>query len=153
MGQRKKQNGVPPQRVTIQLMKRIMIHMRGQMDELLRPQGVTTAQLQMLRAVHASPGSSGAQLARECYVTPQSAQELIRHLEEGGYIVRGKDQINGRIITATITPAGERLLKKAEETALELQERLWLGISGGEVKALNEVLERCLKNIGEDGAG
>lgn len=140
-------------RHTIQLMKRIMVHLRGQMDELLRPQGVTTAQLVMLRAVRTSPGSSGAQLARQCYVTPQSAQALIRHLEDAGLIVREKDRVNGRIVTARITRAGEMLLESVEATSLKLQEKLWFGISDGEVEMLNELLGRCLRNIGEEASG
>ncbi|HEX7158384.1 MAG TPA: MarR family transcriptional regulator [Edaphobacter sp.] len=137
----------------IQLMRRIMIHMRGRMDELLRPQGVTTAQLVMLLAVRNSPGSSGAQLARECYVTPQSAQALIKHLEDGRFIVREKDRVNGRVVTARITRAGERLLESVEATSLKLQEKLWLGISDSEVEKLNELLARCLRNIGEEASG
>jgi DNA-binding MarR family transcriptional regulator len=143
----KKQDGNQEARQTIQLMKRILIHMRGQMDELLRPYSVTTAQLQMLRVIRTSPGSSGAQLARECYVTPQSAQALIKHLEDGGFIVRGKDPVNDRIITASITPAGERLLDTAEKTALQLQEKLWVGISNSEVERLKDLLTKCLQNI------
>ena len=69
-------------------MKRILVHFRGQMDEKLRPQGVTTAQLQVLHAIRSAPGSSGAQLARDCYVTPQTVQALLKRLEEGGWIVR-----------------------------------------------------------------
>jgi DNA-binding MarR family transcriptional regulator len=134
----------------IQRMKRILIHMRGQMDVILRPYGVTTAQLVMLKTVRNSPGSSGAQLARECYVTPQSAQALIKHLEDSGFIVRGKDRINGRIVTASITPEGERLMETAEKIALEIQETLWVGISDGDVEGLNELLARCLQNIGEE---
>jgi MarR family transcriptional regulator, organic hydroperoxide resistance regulator len=134
----------------IQMMKRILIHMRGEMDVLLRPYGVTTAQLVMLKAVRNSPGSSGAQLARECYVTPQSAQALIKQLEDGGFIVRDKDRVNGRIVKASITPAGERLLDTAEKTALELQESLWVGISDHDVETLHGLLARCLQNIGEE---
>ena len=74
-----------------QLMKRILIHFRSQMDEALRPQGVTTAQLHVLKTIYNEPGVSGAQLARACYVTPQSAQSLLKGLETGGWIVRVKD--------------------------------------------------------------
>ena len=42
-----------------QMMKRILIHFRSQMDEKLRPQGVTTAQLQLLKAIRDEPGVSG----------------------------------------------------------------------------------------------
>jgi hypothetical protein len=34
-----------------QMMKRIMIHFRSQIDEKLRPQGVTTAQLQVMKVI------------------------------------------------------------------------------------------------------
>jgi len=151
MSKREGQNGNEGKQA-LQLMKRILIHLRGAMDEFLRPLGVTTAQFQMLRAIQNAPGSSGAQLARECYVTPQTAQGLIRHLENGGFIVRGKDRANDRIVTASVTPAGERLLEKAEKTALELQAQLWVGISAGEAQKLNDLLSKCLRNLGEEPA-
>ncbi len=138
-------------RHALQLMKRIMIHARGQMDELLMPQGVTTAQLVMLRAVRDLPGSSGAKLARECYVSPQSAQALLKQLEEGGFIVRGKDPENDRIVTATISVAGERLLASADKPATILLRRTWKGISDEELERLNALLEQCLDNIGGNG--
>ena len=84
-------------------MKRILIHFRSQMDELLRPEGVTTAQLAVLKAIRDEPGASGAQLARACYVTPQSAQALLKSLEDGGWIVRTKDKVNDRILIAKLT--------------------------------------------------
>src|SRR6266702_999149 len=77
-----------------QLMKRILIGFRAQLDEELRPKGVTTAQLQILKAVKRLPGSSGAQLARECYMTPQSMQALIQRAEADGWIERHKDKGN-----------------------------------------------------------
>ncbi|WP_263368759.1 MarR family winged helix-turn-helix transcriptional regulator [Edaphobacter bradus] len=146
----KRQDRRQQSRHTILLMKRILIHLRGQMDELLRPQGVTTAQLQMLRAIQASPGSSGAQLARECYVTPQSAQALIKQLESRGLIVRGKDAVNDRIVTARATPAGECLMASAEASAEDLLQKVWKGISESDIERLNSLLEQCLKNIGGD---
>src|ERR1700712_4092720 len=93
-----------------QMMKRIMIHFRSQMDEKLRPQGVTTAQLQMLKVIRDEPGGSGAQLARACYVTPQSAQALLKSLEDGAWITRTKDPENERILIARLTPSGMELL-------------------------------------------
>lgn len=139
-------------RQTIQLMKRILIHLRGEVDEFLRPLGVTMAQFQMLRAIQDAPGSSRAHLARECYVTPQTAQGLIKHLEDSGFIVRGKDRANDRIVTASVTASGERLLERAEKIVVEFQTKLWVGISENEAQKLNDLLSRCLRNLGEDSA-
>ena len=91
------------------LMRRILVHFRSQMDEQLRPQSVTTAQLSALKAIREEPGLSGAQLARACYVTPQSAQALLTGLEEDGWIVRSKDPGNDRILASRLTPAGTEL--------------------------------------------
>jgi MarR family transcriptional regulator, organic hydroperoxide resistance regulator len=130
-----------------QMMKRILIHFRSQIDEKLRPQGVTTAQLQVLKAIRDQPGVSGAQLARSCYVTPQSAQSLLRGLEEGKWIVRSKDHGNDRILTARLSPDGEKLLLTAEKTARSIEEKLWRGVPESSIEALNEVLEQCLVNL------
>jgi lipase chaperone LimK len=74
-----------------QMMKRIMIHFRSQMDEKLRPQGVTTATLQVLKVIRDEAGVSGARLARTCLVGATSAR-LLKSLREGW--TRKKDRVN-----------------------------------------------------------
>ena len=133
-----------------QMMKRIMVHFRSQMDEKLRPQGVTTAQLHVLKVIRDEPGGSGAQLARACYVTPQSAQALLKSLEDGGWIIRTKDRVNDRILIAKLTPSGVELLDTAERLARVIEKRLWEGVPDSGVAALNRALERCLVNLDED---
>ncbi|HEX4577349.1 MAG TPA: MarR family transcriptional regulator [Edaphobacter sp.] len=130
-----------------QMMKRIMIHFRSQMDEKLRPQGVTTAQLQVLKVIRDAPGGSGAQLARACYVTPQSAQALLKSLEDGGWITRTKDRVNNRILTASLTKDGEKLLLTVEKVAKVIEAKLWRGVEEDSIVALNGVLEECLANL------
>jgi MarR family transcriptional regulator, organic hydroperoxide resistance regulator len=130
-----------------QMMKRILNHFRSQMDETLRPQGVTTAQLSVLHAIRQEPGVSGAQLARLCYMTPQSAQALLTGLEEDGWIKRTKDRVNDRILIAVLTPSGEELLETAEKLARVIEKKLWRGVSAEAVGALNTVLAQCLGNL------
>ncbi|WP_433965674.1 MarR family winged helix-turn-helix transcriptional regulator [Tunturiibacter gelidiferens] len=110
-----------------QMMKRILVHFRGQMDEALRPQGVTTAQLHILKTIRDEPGVSGAQLARLCYVTPQSAQSMLTGLERGGWIVRNKGRGNDRILAARLTAEGEKLLQTAEKMVKVIEGKLWRG--------------------------
>jgi len=130
-----------------QRMKRILLGFRSRMDEELRPQGVTMAQLQVLFAVRSQPRSSGAQLARTCFITPQTVQALLKHLEEGGFIVRGKDPVNDRIVIASVTEAGEELAQSVEKSSLPLHRELWKGITESELAQLNDLLERCLANL------
>jgi DNA-binding MarR family transcriptional regulator len=129
------------------MMKRIIVHFRGQMDDLLRPEGVTTAQLVVLKAIQDEPGASGAQLARACHVTPQSAQALLKSVEDGGWIVRTKDSVNDRILIARLTPSGEKLLDTGERLARVIEKRLWAGIPDSAVETLNKTLAQCLENL------
>jgi DNA-binding MarR family transcriptional regulator len=129
------------------LMKRILMGFRGRLDDELRPRGVTTAQLQILHAIRNSPGSSGAQLARVCQMTPQSMQALIQKTEKDGWIARRKDSENDRVLVASLTKAGERLMRDAEAVVGKIEKQLWVGVSAGEVAGLVGVLERCLVNI------
>jgi len=129
------------------MMKRIIVHFRGQMDEKLRPGGVTTAQLAVLKAVQDEPGAFGAQLARACHVTPQSAQALLKSLEEGGWIIRTKDTVNDRILIAKLTPSGVKLLETGEKLAQVIEKKLWEGIPDSAVAALNKTLAQCLANL------
>jgi len=135
------------------MMKRILIHFRSQMDEKLRPQGVTTAQLQLLKAIRDEPGVSGAQLARSCYVTPQSAQSLLAGLERDGWIIRTRDRGNDRILAARLSSEGERLLLTSESAAKAIEGKLWRGVPESSIKALNEILEQCLANLGPESNG
>jgi DNA-binding MarR family transcriptional regulator len=141
------------QRRAAQMMKRILIHFRGQMDEVLRPQGVTTAQLQILKTIRDEPGVSGAQLARLCYVTPQSVQSLLAGLKRDGWIVRSKGRGNDRILAARLTAEGEELLLSAEKMVKAIEGKLWRGVAEDSIEALNGVLEKCLANLEPESDG
>lgn len=138
------------QRRVTKLMKRILIELRAHMDEKLHPYGVTTAQVRLLGTIRNAPGSSGAQLARLCEITPQSAQALIQRAEEAGWIVREKDEINDRILTATLTPEGDKILKTADRVLRSIESRLWRNIPPQKLSAVIKVLETCLENLTEE---
>jgi DNA-binding MarR family transcriptional regulator len=131
-------------------MKRLMMHFRTQIDEELRPYGVTKAQIALLWAIRNAPGSSGAHLSRLCEVTPQTAQALIQRAEESGWIVRGKDSVNDRIVTASLTAAGEEVLVTADRVVRSIEAKLWDGVPASAIEGLSVVLEQCLQNIALD---
>jgi DNA-binding MarR family transcriptional regulator len=134
-------------RQATKLVKRIFVQFRALMDEELRPCGATTAQIRLLLAIRSAPGSSGAQLARQCEVTPQSAQALIEKAEESGWITRSKDSANERIVTASLTPEGEKLLKGAERFIRNIEAKAWRDVSPRTLKNLVKGLEQCLENL------
>jgi DNA-binding MarR family transcriptional regulator len=140
----------PDRRRAAKLMKRIVMHFQASVDEELRPYGATIAQVRLLWAIRNAPGSSGAHLSRECEVTPQTTQALLERAEESGWIVRGKDSVNERIVTASLTSAGEELLLLADRHVKALEARLWKGIPATAIDELIELLEKCLHNISSE---
>ncbi len=130
-------------------MKALLIAFRGRLDDELKPMGVTTAQMQMLDAVRKHPGASGAQLARACRVTPQTAQGFLARAERERWIARGKDAENDRLVTRSLTKAGRRLLTEADGVARAIEKALWRGTKDEELGRVNEVLTRCIGNLQE----
>jgi DNA-binding MarR family transcriptional regulator len=66
---------------------------------------------------------------------------------ERGWVVRGTDDENHRLVTARLTPAGERLLAYADGVLAQLSAEVWSGISLAELREMNAVIERGLENL------
>ncbi len=131
------------------LMRRVLLGLKARLDEELRASHVSTAQLRLLMEVKEHPGSSGATMARACFVTPQSAQAMLVRAVDHGWVVRGKDAENDRLVTARLTPAGERLLAHADAVLAKLEAETWAGVTMQELRGMNEILERGLANLAE----
>ena len=129
------------------LMKRLQVGFRTRLDDSLRSKNATTAQIRLLYEVRSRPGATGAQIARACFVTPQSAQAMLVRAVERGWVSRGKDPENSRLVTARLTPAGERLLQSADEIFRRIEAEIWSGIPLAQLRAANDLLERGLKNL------
>ena len=73
---------------------------------------------------------------------------LIEKAEESGWIARSKDSTNERIVTSSLTPEGEKLLKVAERFIRNLEARAWRDVAPRSLKKLVKVFEQCLENLG-----
>lgn len=131
------------------LMRRVLLGFKARLDDELRAKNVTTAQLRFLREVKEHPGSSGAQMARACYVTPQSAQAMMVRAVARGWVVRGQDAANERVVTARLTPAGERLLAYADGVLEKLEAQVWRTAKVAELRTMNDLLERGLNRLND----
>ena len=134
-------------RRSLGLMKRMLFGVRTHLDDELRAEGVTTAQLRFLYELRERPGLSGAQMARACYVTPQSAQTMMKRAVEHGWVVRGTDPENGRLVTATLTARGEKLLAQAETVLMQLEAEVWSGVGVERLREMNAMIETALAKL------
>ena len=97
---------------------------RSGIAERVRPYGLTTLQYTTLSVLnrHGAP-LSNAQLARRAYMTPQAMSEVIDALETKGLIRRNPHPNHGRLLPATLTAKGRRVLADCERGVDEMEER------------------------------
>ena len=78
------------------LLKTAQHALRREMDDALRPLGLSVSTYAVLTELHRQPGLTNADLARRAFITPQSMQGLLVALEKAGLIARGSDRDHGR---------------------------------------------------------
>jgi len=130
------------------VLKRAQQALRGAMDEALRRRGLTTAQYAVLNALEEAPGLSGAEVARRCFVTPQTMNEIVGHLEAGGLVERRRGD-DARVLRAYLTAAGQDLLGACHQVVAAIEERMVSGLSPRERQQLLDGLRRCVDALEE----
>ena len=102
---------------------------RAQINERLRPHGLTTLQYTTL-SVLGSRGQplSNAQLARRAYMTPQAMIEVLNALEEKGLIRRDPHPNHRRVYPASLTDEGRRVLTVCDASVEVMEEEMLAGL-------------------------
>src|SRR5262245_55810185 len=116
------------------------------MDEALRPLGLTTPQYAALAALEAGP-LSGAELARRCFVTPQTMNELLVGLERRGLVARRPHATHGRVVEARLHPEGSAALATCHRAVQAVEERMVAGLDDAERRRLADALRGCVAGL------
>ena len=111
------------------LIKQSQHAVRTSMDQELRRLDLTTSQYALMTAIDETPGSSGAELARLCFITPQSVSELVKGLLEQKLIERTSSETHGRVIEVRLSTRGREQLRKAEMLVRALEEKMLVGMT------------------------
>lgn len=127
-------------------------------SDALREFELTVPQYAALLALSYTPSASGAQLARACVVTPQTMATVLANLESKGLIEREPSSVHHRVLVTRLTRAGRALLKKADQQARAVEERLSAAFTEAERDQLRSLLERAItalqdRNASPSGGG
>jgi len=130
------------------LVKRVQAALRSTMDEELRPLGLSVSQYAILEALleEGESESSNAAIARRCFITPQSANEMIVALTESELVVRRSSTRPPRIRYA-LTRLGRARCTKARQRVLDIEERMLAGQTDADRKRIALSLERCARSL------
>ena len=113
------------------------------------PHGLTTLQYTTLSVLdrHGAP-LSNAQLARRSYMTPQAMGEVIAALEEKGLIKRNAHPSHGRLLPASLTAKGRRVLDACEDAVDEMENAMLAGLTARERATARKVLTSAVRSLG-----
>jgi DNA-binding MarR family transcriptional regulator len=98
-------------------------------------------------------GLSNAQLARRCFVSPQSMNEVVLELERRKLLTREPDPSNQRILRAQLTRSGRKMIDALEASNAKLEEILLDGFSEQEARRFRRSVARAERNLGQQWPG
>jgi DNA-binding MarR family transcriptional regulator len=122
--------------------------LRREIDEVVRPHGLTLARYTALSVIARRDGLSNAQLARRSYITPQSMSQVISALEGDGLIQREPDRAHRRILRATLTDEGRRVLAACDGAVDALEREMLAEVPAQERDELIGHLTSCVRRLG-----
>ena len=113
-------------------------------EQLLKEQGLSPAQYNVLRILRgAGPaGLSCREIAERMITRDPDMTRLLDRMEKRGLVARARQQIDRRVVTTRVTPAGLKLLKALDNPVYDHHRRCFRHIPPARLKALALLLER-----------
>ena len=129
------------------LVKRVQQSLRRRCDAALRPTGLSMAQYAAMRALADHPEASASELARLCFVTRQSLQELLAGMRAAGFVKDANRPPRGRARSLELTPSGAKRLAAAHIAVMGVESSMVEGISASAHRQLAALLAQCARNL------
>jgi DNA-binding MarR family transcriptional regulator len=122
---------------------------RNAINQAVRRHGVTPPQLGILHRLADQPGLSGAELARQMFVSPQAAHLALTTLEDKGLIDRQSDPGAGHLVRSALTPRGEQMIERCRSELREVAAEISAVLDAPEQRALTDLLRRYVEGSRE----
>ncbi|WP_375387125.1 MarR family winged helix-turn-helix transcriptional regulator [uncultured Amnibacterium sp.] len=106
------------------LLKEASTALRGAMEAVLKPMGMTVTHYSCLELLAQRPGLSSSALARGAFVTRQSMNVLLQSLERDGAVTRPTAAPVGRVLPVRLTESGRRDLARASAAVAVVERRM-----------------------------
>jgi len=120
---------------------------KRRLSEVLAPHGLTVPLFTAMSVLQARGGLSNAQLAERSFMSPQSANEIVKTMQAQGWVEREPDPLHGRIVKLSLTDSARALLARCDETVKRLEGEMLDGIAPEHVALLQQLLTQCARNL------
>jgi len=127
--------------------KRLQMSLRSAGDGVLRPLGLTMPQYAALSAVARHPGLNNSDLARLCFVTRQTMNELLAGLHRAELVTRADHPRDRRVRQIELSATGRDVLERADRLVGAVEQRMTAGLDATERRELLELLTTCAESL------
>lgn len=123
------------------------ITLRREVEELLRPLGLTHTQWSALGIIRHYPGISPSQLEPILMIERPSVTSLLNGLAGKGFIIRKDHPQDGRSKQIYLTDTGLRLAEETQHFTTIVEERVQGGMTADEFETLKGLLVKMVSVI------
>lgn len=121
--------------------------LRGAMEAVLRPLGMTITHYSCLELLAQRPGLSNSELARGTFVTRQSMNVLLQALERDGFVTRPPHPPAGKALPTELTPLGRESLERASAAVRSVEKRMLRELSAEEQDDARRILQSMIRSL------
>jgi DNA-binding MarR family transcriptional regulator len=129
------------------LVYRVERRLRLRLDEAVTAHGITTTEFVTLSVLRDRDGLSCAQLARWAFVTPQAMNLVISALERRALVRRRPDPHHGRVLRASVTAKGLKVLERCDRNMDAIEADMLEGLDQETVDVVRDALRSCAHSL------
>ena len=104
--------------------------------------GISVPQWRVLATVHEFPGLAATVVAQRCNLDKVKVSRAVTALEQQGYLVRTRDDSDGRASHLHLSEEGSRLFSEIAPLAMEWEAELLADLGANERAAVADLLDR-----------
>ena len=98
---------------TMQSLRRIIKSLQDYSQTVYSHFGITGPQLWVLKTLYQNGSLSLGELSKGMYLNPSTITGVVDRLEKKGFVLRGRNEKDRRVVKVQLTPKGTELVKRA----------------------------------------
>lgn len=130
-----------------ELLDKISSRTRRDYSESLRELGLYVGQDNLLHRLWSGDGVTQMQLREHLNCEPPTVTNMVKSLEQNGFIYRKRDQKDARVMRIFLTEEGKKLEKPIEAKWRKQQEKLLNSILPEERMLLRRIMKQMESNL------
>jgi DNA-binding MarR family transcriptional regulator len=113
----------------------------------LEKTGLHRGQPPILFALGKQDGMTHSELAAKMEVTPAAISNMVKRMEQAGFVVRRRDAEDERVSRVYLTDVGQAVYSQVEAIAQQVNETTFAGFTGEERNIMRDFLTRIHSSL------